>query len=80
MKYILFVKQECPYCTAAQDLLSKMGKDYKVVNFLPEQQNILNEMKQAYDWATVPMIFCRQEQEIKFIGGFADLQRYLFNE
>ena len=32
MRYILFIKQECPYCVRAIDLLEKQGKDYDVVS------------------------------------------------
>ena len=80
MKYILFVKDGCPYCTAAQNLLSGRNEDYKVVTFSADQRDVLNEMKQAYDWTPVPMIFCREGQDIKFIGGYTDLQRCLLDE
>ena len=77
MRYILFIKEECPYCVSAQDLLVEANKDFKTVVFTPDQQQVLNEIKTAYDWSTVPMIFCREGQDIKFIGGYTDLQRCL---
>ena len=73
MRYILFIKQECPYCVRAVDLLEKQEKDYDVVKFDVDQKLILEQMKVAYQWKTVPMIFERRENDIKFIGGYTDL-------
>ena len=33
MKYILFIKEECPFCVEAQNLLKERGLDYKIINF-----------------------------------------------
>jgi len=79
MRYILFVKKSCPYCVAAQELLAQHNKDFKLVDFSGEQADLLNEMKTAYEWETVPMIFCREQNNIQFIGGYTDLQRCLGN-
>ncbi len=77
MRYILFIKEECPFCVKAKDLLDERGLDYKLVNFSGQQQSILQEMKDAYDWKTVPMIFSRSGNKINFIGGFTDLANSL---
>ena len=77
MRYILFIKEECPYCTMAQDLLEKRSLSYNTVIFESEQESVLDEIKKAYEWGTVPMIFFRDGAEIEFVGGFSDLQKYL---
>ena len=79
MRYILFIKQECPYCVRAVDLLEKQGKDYDVVKFDADQKMLLEQMKTAYQWETVPMVFERQDNDIKFIGGYTDLGEDLNN-
>ena len=73
MRYILFIKEDCPFCVKAKALLDEKGLEYKLVNFSGQQESILQEMKDAYDWKTVPMIFSRVGSVIKFIGGFTDL-------
>ena len=57
----------------AKALLDEKGLEYKLVNFSGQQESILQEMKDAYDWKTVPMIFSRVGNVINFIGGFTDL-------
>ena len=73
MRYILFVKETCPYCVKAVQLLEENGAKYNLVTFDPDQEDVLKEVKAAYDWKTVPMIFYRNNNLIKFIGGYTDL-------
>tara|TARA_B100000579_G_C22714468_1_gene796219 strand:+ start:535 stop:795 length:261 start_codon:yes stop_codon:yes gene_type:complete len=77
MKYILFVREDCPYCVKAESLLKQIGAEYKIVNFTKQQSSLLQEVKDAYDWQTVPMIFERDGNIVNFIGGFTDLIKYL---
>ena len=77
MRYILFVKEECPYCSLAEDLLEENQLRYDSVHFSPEQTAILEEMKKVYEWSTVPMIFRRENNQIEFIGGYTDLKVFL---
>ena len=77
MRYILFVKETCPFCDLAVDLLEEEGAHCSTVVFGPDQLKTLEEMKKAYEWATVPMVFKRDGDQIKFIGGYTDLKDYL---
>ena len=77
MRYILLVKETCPFCVSAVDLLEKEKQNYNTVVFGPDQLGTLEEMKKAYDWATVPMVFKRDGNQIEFIGGFTDLEDHL---
>ena len=77
MRYILFVKETCPYCVMAEELLRDHGQELNTVVFGPEQLGTLEEMKKAYDWATVPMVFKREGNQIEFVGGYTDLKEYL---
>ena len=77
MRYILFVKETCPFCVSAVDMLEKKGQDYNTGVFGSDQLGTLEEMKKAYDWATVPMIFKRDGSQIEFIGGFTELMDHL---
>ena len=80
MRYILFAKKTCPYCIMAQDLLQERGEDYSVVDFEPGQEGVLTEIKKAHEWSTVPMVFSRDGQDIKFIGGYSDLLKLFEDE
>jgi len=73
MRYILFVKEACPYCKMAADLLEEKGLDYSQVVFEKGQEEVLEQIKSAHNWKTVPMIFCREGSSIDFIGGYTDL-------
>ena len=73
MRYILFVKKTCPFCIKAERLLKEKALDYKLVAFEHGQESVLQEIKEAHDWKTVPMIFHREGNLISFIGGYTDL-------
>ena len=73
MKYILFIKADCPFCVEAQNLLQERELDFEIVNFEPEDARVLQEIKSAHEWQTVPMIFEKDREVIRFIGGYTDL-------
>jgi|TARA_R110002110_G_scaffold55804_1_gene159114 glutaredoxin len=78
MKYVLFIKESCPFCVKAKEVLEQSGAELKIVNFEEDQVGILQEIKEAYNWPTVPMIFqVRDNTSINFIGGFTDLEKHL---
>ncbi len=80
MRYVLFVKEECPYCVKAVELLEEKNLSFKKVVFDADQENVLTEVKDAYDWKTVPMIFYKNGNLVKFIGGYTDLVGLLDDE
>ena len=71
-KYILYVKSGCPFCEMASELLKEKGKNFSTLN-LKTRPKVLQEMKDIYEWSTVPMIFAKNGKQIEFIGGFSDL-------
>jgi len=78
MRYVLFIKDSCPYCVKAKELLEEKQYNFKLVSFDPDQENILKEIKEAYKWPTVPMVFqVLDSTQIKFIGGYTDLVKYV---
>ena len=80
MNYIVYVRDNCPFCVKAEKLLNTKNLNYKIVNFSDDQTELLSEIKDAYSWPTVPMIFRREKNEIEFIGGYTDLEKILDNE
>jgi len=77
MRYIIFMKDDCPYCVDAIELLKSKGLSYKSIVFSEEQDNILSEVKDAYQWKTVPIIVSRDADNTKLIGGYTDLAEHL---
>ncbi|MSQ81617.1 MAG: glutaredoxin [Myxococcales bacterium] len=61
--------QWCPYCLAAERLLSKRGIAYTEV-FLDRDAAKMAELKEKFDWRSVPMIMIGD----KFVGGYNDLR------
>lgn len=80
MKYIIFIKNDCPYCVDAASLLESKGLNYSSVVFRKDQEDILKEVKNAFEWQTVPIIVERNEGHTKLIGGYTDLVEYLKDE
>ena len=79
MKYVLFIKESCPFCVKAKEVLEQSGAELKIVNFEEDQVGILQEIKEAYNWPTVPMIF-EAGEKINFIGGYTDLVKHFDEE
>lgn len=75
-KYIIYAKSDCPFCVKASDLLQSSDKDFSVLN-LKTRPKVLKELKEIYNWSTVPMVFHRCGDNIEFIGGFTDLAKRL---
>ena len=80
MKYVLFVKQECPYCVKAINLLATTKNEFHVINFEQDQQEVLDKIKQFCDWPTVPMIMQIKDGNRNFIGGYTDLLKHIKGE
>tara|TARA_R110000824_G_scaffold401155_1_gene611094 strand:- start:333 stop:575 length:243 start_codon:yes stop_codon:yes gene_type:complete len=75
MDYVIFSKPQCPFCIKAVKLLEDRDKNFKVVNFNDNQQDVLDELKDALKWPTVPIVFYREGSTLEFIGGYTDLMK-----
>ena len=77
-QYILYVHSKCKFCEKAISLLKKNNKSFDILD-LAARPKVLRELKEIYDWKTVPMVFYKQNKNIEFIGGFTDLSDRLSN-
>lgn len=58
----------------AVDLLESQSLPYKKI-VLPENSDMVQQVKNAFDWDTVPMVFSVQEDNsYLLIGGYTDLE------
>lgn len=67
---IVYSKDNCPYCTAAKNLLTQKGVPYTEIN-LQTKPAELAALKEKTGLRTVPQIFIGD----KLIGGFSDMQK-----
>jgi len=75
--YVLYVKNSCPYCHFAVDLLQEKELNYSLIS-LDASEQLFDSVKEAYGWSTVPVIFGRvDERSYQLIGGFDDLKKLL---
>ena len=75
-KYIIFVKGGCPYCQLAVQLLESKNIPHDLIKFEGEEQDfVLEQIKKAYKWGTVPIVLCAEEGALQLIGGYTDLAK-----
>ncbi len=77
--YYAWIKTGCPYCTKARDefITQKVSHTLMVMDDHLER---LDEMKQKFNWKTVPLIIKSDADGTnQLIGGYTDLVRH-FNE
>ena len=57
-------------------LLAEHQKEFECYA-LDQQPELLSEIKNTYNWKTVPVVVEITEGQEKFIGGYTDLKEYL---
>tara|TARA_R110000824_G_scaffold68140_2_gene176416 strand:+ start:142 stop:408 length:267 start_codon:yes stop_codon:yes gene_type:complete len=75
--YFLWIREHCPFCKKAQALLGENELTHTVyaMDQYPEK---LKEVKDKFDWQTVPIIFeVTSDGDCKLIGGFTDIKKHL---
>ena len=74
----LYIKQECPFCVQAVELLKEKNKTH-VITTLDNAPEILEEYKKQYNHTTVPIVVKYDNFAAKgaLIGGYTDLEKYL---
>ncbi|MDG7057405.1 MAG: glutaredoxin [Wolbachia endosymbiont of Penenirmus auritus] len=78
-KVVIYVKQYCPFCKRAKELLDKKGVEYEEIDVL-KSPDLFNDIKSKYNVRTVPQIFITDENGnyIHHIAGcdkLMDLER-----
>lgn len=82
-KYIIYTKSSCPFCVKAQELLKIYDIQYDTIS-IDSSPLLFEEMKTAWKWKTVPMVFRYTGENpvgtLEFIGGYTDLAKKLDDE
>ena len=69
--------KKCPFCIKAKEQLKAKNISFDVISF-DKRPKILKEIKEIYDWKTVPMVFERLDNNTyRLVGGYTDLLNYL---
>jgi len=77
-KYVLYVKNNCPFCHSAVELLSEKEINHELISIGTCPDTLFDSLKKAYGQKTVPMIFEQvSDTGYDFIGGFTDLKAKL---
>jgi|TARA_Y100000310_G_scaffold254922_1_gene262134 glutaredoxin len=75
--YHLYVKTSCIFCKKAVELLEKHALLHGQT-IMDDNEDLLTEVKDRYNWDTVPLILeLSQVEGVRFIGGYTDLCEYL---
>ena len=77
-KYIIYAKEACPYCDKLLEFMKNNNKSF-IYLVLYNLEDELNEVKERYNWETVPMVIELEgdDEQGKFIGGCEDTIKYL---
>tara|TARA_R100000808_G_scaffold24596_1_gene57084 strand:- start:6651 stop:6887 length:237 start_codon:yes stop_codon:yes gene_type:complete len=75
-KYVLFIIDECTFCSQAVLLLEKESKSYKVVD-LTDTLSTRAQIKMALNWTTFPIILSRDGKDLKLVGGYTELKEVI---
>ncbi|MGL9732837.1 MAG: glutaredoxin [Wolbachia sp.] len=69
-KVLIYIKQYCPFCKRAKELLDEKGIEYEEIDVL-KSPDLFNEIKSKYNVRTVPQIFITDESGnyIQHIAG-----------
>ena len=74
--FIIWVKHHCPFCVKAKDELYNQKVDH-TINIMDNKPEELDEVKEKWNFFTVPVIVRRHSGEEELIGGYTDLIKWL---
>lgn len=83
MEFIVYYKPECPFCQRTFTLLNTLNMKVEKLNVHKRGGlfNVIETLKKnnvnIRDHKTVPIIFVKVGQQIRFIGGHSDLLQFL---
>lgn len=66
--YVIYSKEDCPFCVKAQTVLGMLQEEFEV-----RDQKEYQELFQERGWKTVPQIFDNET----YVGGYDELRVYL---
>ena len=77
-KYVLFIRKSCPFCVDALELLEKKELEHNIID-VADSSMLAQQVKNAFNWNTFPVVLEEDNGLFKLIGGFNDLEK-IFTE
>jgi glutaredoxin len=74
--FIIYLVDDCPYCDKLVTFLEESNLSYTGIP-IEKGSETLAQIKKAYDWHTVPMIFKKKPEGFVLLGGYDDLKKLL---
>jgi len=75
--YILWIKNHCPWCKKAEEILVERSLTYTLF-VMDEKLEELEIVKEKHNWETVPIIFeIASSGDFNLVGGCTDLENHL---
>ena len=65
----IYSKDYCPYCSAAKNFLSSIGKEYQEIDITNDRDTMM-QLVQISWMMTVPQIFDGEIKKDNLIGGY----------
>ena len=75
--YELHTKTDCNWCKKAIQLCIDKKLKYAIFSYDNCKPKILNEIKEEFQWKTIPIVVAYDGTERKFIGGYTDFEEHL---
>jgi glutaredoxin len=75
--FFLWTKKECPFCNKAIEDLIDEDLPHTVYE-MDDEPDALQQLKNRFDWQTVPMIIAQcSDGATTFVGGSTDLETFM---
>ena len=76
--YYIVGRESCPWCVKAKERLQQFGIPC-VFRDLEDNQQLMEQYTEKYNWNTVPMIFHFDTSTGKhqFVGGYTDMVEHV---
>ena len=69
----IYSKTDCAFCEKVIEVLREKEREF-TVTVMDDAPTRLDELKEAYEWKTVPIVLaCTPRGDRYFIGGYTDL-------
>lgn len=72
---LLYSKENCVFCKLLKKLLKNLNLTYTDITF--EEAECIRVKLNLDPFKTVPQVFCRKDDDIKYLGGYAEVFKLL---
>ena len=76
MKYVVYGKKLCPYCTKAVNLLERKDVNHNYID-IEEDKGMYDYLVNGLGVRTLPQVFVENGGDFEHIGGYEELSSYM---